>query len=68
MLIVQELQFINGLVRLGKFKMDELENVVDMLFPTKTVEEKKTLLDQLCEGYKPRQDSDKDSGEEDEAG
>lgn len=48
--------------------MDELENVVDMLFPTKTVEEKKTLLDQLCEGYKPRQDSDKDSGEEDEAG
>ncbi|ELT95533.1 hypothetical protein CAPTEDRAFT_186105 [Capitella teleta] len=47
----QEIQFINGLVRLGKFSPDELDQVVAMLFPTKTNEERKNLLTKLTEGY-----------------
>ena len=58
---MQEITFINGLVRLGKFKKDELENVVQMLFPTKSEEERKGLLGKLMEGYKPRKDVDGES-------
>ena len=47
---MQEIQFINGLVRLGKFKVNELDDVVAMLFPTKSADEHKQLLDKLCEG------------------
>ena len=60
----QELQFINGLVRLGSVKMDELEGVIDMLFPLKTPEEKKKMMDVLTEGYEPSKDrSDPDRDE-----
>ena len=48
----QEMQFINGMVRLGKFELEELDNVVAMLFPAKTQDERKAILDKLCEGYK----------------
>lgn len=48
---LQEMQFINGMVRLGKFELEELDNVVAMLFPDKTKEERKAILDKLCEGY-----------------
>ncbi|KAK2151621.1 hypothetical protein LSH36_356g01032 [Paralvinella palmiformis] len=46
----QEIQFINGLVRMGKFKADELNNVILMLFPNKSEEEQKKLLENLLEG------------------
>ena len=46
------MQFMNGLVRLGKFHTEELDNVVAMLFPAKNQSERKAILDQLCEGYK----------------
>ena len=46
------MQFMNGLVRLGKFHTDELDNVVAMLFPAKNQSERKEILDKLCEGYK----------------
>ena len=55
---LQEIQFINGLVRLGKFKVNELDNVVRMLFPTKTESEQRELLAKLCEGYKAPPESE----------
>ena len=39
------------MVRLGKFTPDELDNVVGLLFPTKSAAERKDLLTQLLEGY-----------------
>merc|ERR1712142_961364 len=35
----QEMQFIGGLLKVGKIKMDELENILAMLLPSKTSEE-----------------------------
>lgn len=65
LIILQDLQFINGLVRLGKFNREELENVVAMLFPTKTLEERKVLLDKLMEGYvEPQAKATKGKGKE----
>ncbi len=55
-LSLQELHFLNGLVRLGKFNRDELQNVVQLLLPTKT-EEQLQILDTLCEGYDARPSS-----------
>lgn len=55
---LQEIQFLNGLVRLGKFKVNELDNVIHMLFPTKTEQEQKDLLSKLCEGYKAPPESE----------
>ena len=40
---------------MGKFKLDELENVVNLLFPNKTEEEKRALIDELSEGYTPKE-------------
>lgn len=49
----QELKFIAGLVKLGQFNRQELINVVDILFSTKTVEERTNLLKDICENYSP---------------
>ncbi len=51
---------MNGLVRLGKFNLDELENVVHMLFPHKSEEETRKILDLLCEGYEAKPSSQPD--------
>ena len=45
-------------MRLGKFKLEELENVLVVLFPTKTAEERQAILDKMIEGYTPRHDDD----------
>ena len=47
---MQEIQFINGLVRMGKFKADELNSVILLLFPNKSEEDRKKLLEVLLEG------------------
>ena len=41
-------------MRLGKFNLDELENVLQVLFPTKSDEERKKMMDTLCEGYEAK--------------
>ena len=51
--ILQELQFMSGLVRLGQFQPEELQNVIEMLFPLKTPDEKKEIMARLTEGYTP---------------
>ena len=48
----QELLFLNGLVRLGRFNKAELQNVVQMLLPTKSEEELKDIMEKILEGYK----------------
>ena len=43
-------------MRLGKFDVDELENVLVMLFPNKSENERKEMMEKLCEGYDPEKD------------
>ncbi|XP_041369582.1 limbin-like [Gigantopelta aegis] len=43
----QELQFISGLVKVGSFKKDDLVHVLHMLFPGKTSEDIKEILEKI---------------------
>ena len=55
--VVQEFGFISGLVRIGNFSSNELVDVLHMLFPGKTEEAIKELLDKIHEEDK---ENDKD--------
>ena len=58
------MQFMAGLVRLGKFSKDELTNVLVMLYPNKKEEERDEIMKQLCEGYEfPEDKPDKEKAE-----
>lgn len=45
----QELKFISGLIRLGRFRKSELSNVVKLLFPGRSPDESNRLLQIMCE-------------------
>ncbi|XP_064601253.1 LOW QUALITY PROTEIN: uncharacterized protein LOC135467409 [Liolophura sinensis] len=45
----QELKFISGLIRLGRFRKSELSNVVKLLFPGRSPDEANRLLQIMCE-------------------
>ncbi|CAH1782700.1 unnamed protein product [Owenia fusiformis] len=49
----QEMQFMSGLIRLGKLKVGELLNVLGMLFPRKSGEELDEMIRVLFDGDAP---------------
>ena len=59
----QEMEFMAGLVRVGKFKKEEMHSVLRMLFPRKSEEEVRELMLKLYDGEIPPTDIDEEEDE-----